>query len=76
MSTNLVRQVLTWNLVNNSKSVENQKKLQLQKLFQITSYSSTKFLGIFLTPSYFSCGEFKFQCLNLIFKTNSTRPTF
>jgi hypothetical protein len=70
MSTNLVRQILTWNLVNNSKSVENQKKLQLQKLFQITSYSSIKFLEIFLTPSYFSYGEFKFQRLNLIFKTN------
>jgi hypothetical protein len=61
MSTNLVKLGLTWNLVNNSKSVENQKKLQLQKLLQITSYSSTKFPGIFLTPSYSSRGEFKFQ---------------
>jgi hypothetical protein len=41
---------LTWNLSNNSKSVENQKKLQLQELFQTTLSFSTIFLGIVLTP--------------------------
>jgi hypothetical protein len=44
---------LTQNLLINSKSVENQNKLQLQKLFQITLSFSTNFLGIFLTPNYF-----------------------
>jgi hypothetical protein len=43
MSTNLVQLGLALNLMNNSKSVENQKKLQLQKLFQITSSSSINF---------------------------------
>jgi hypothetical protein len=47
MSTNLVQFGLAWNLVNNSKSVESQKKLQLQKLFKITPSFSTNFLGIF-----------------------------
>jgi hypothetical protein len=53
MGTNLYQFSLVWNLANNSKSVENQKKLQLKKLFQITPPFSTKFLGIFLTLSYF-----------------------
>jgi hypothetical protein len=75
MSTNLVKLGSTWNIVNNSKYVENQKKLQLQKLFQITSSPSTNFLGIFLTPSYFPRGEFKFWCLNSIWKMNSAWPT-
>jgi hypothetical protein len=44
---------MTWNHLINSKSVENQKKLQLQKLFQITLYFYIRFMGIFLTPSYF-----------------------
>jgi hypothetical protein len=35
MSTKLIHFGLTWNLSNNSKSVRNQKKLQLQKLFKI-----------------------------------------
>jgi hypothetical protein len=50
MSTKLYQFSLTWNIVNNSKSIENQKKLQLQKLFQIISSYSTNFLGIFLPP--------------------------
>jgi hypothetical protein len=33
--------------------MENQKKLQLRKLFQITPYFSTNFLGIFSPLSYF-----------------------
>jgi hypothetical protein len=40
----------TWNLSNNSKFVGNQKKLQLQKLFQIIPSFSTNFVGIFITP--------------------------
>jgi hypothetical protein len=32
------------------KFMENQKKFQLQTLFQITPYFSINFLGIFLTP--------------------------
>jgi hypothetical protein len=39
---------LTWNLSSNSKSEENQKKMQLQKLFQITFFYFTNFLRIFL----------------------------
>jgi hypothetical protein len=50
MSTNLDQFGLAWNLMNNSKSVENQKKLQLQKLFQITPSFFTNFLENFLTP--------------------------
>jgi hypothetical protein len=50
MGTKLYQFSLAWNLSNNSKSVENQKKLQLQKLFQIKPSFSTNFLGIFLTP--------------------------
>jgi hypothetical protein len=34
--------------------MENQKKLQLQKLFQIIPSLSTKFPGFFSHPSYFS----------------------
>jgi hypothetical protein len=49
MSTNLVQLGLDWNLTDNLKSVENLKKLQLQKLFQIAYSSSTIFLEIFLT---------------------------
>jgi hypothetical protein len=41
---------LTWNLANNSKSVENQKKLQSQKLFQITPSFSTNFFESFSHP--------------------------
>jgi hypothetical protein len=40
---NPVKLDLTW------KFEENQKKLQLQKLFQITPYFFTNFLGIFIT---------------------------
>jgi hypothetical protein len=36
ISTKLNQIGWTWNPLNNSKSVGNQKKLQLQKLFQIT----------------------------------------
>jgi hypothetical protein len=50
MSTKLNQISWTWNLLNISKSVGNQKKLQLQKLFQITPSFSTNFLGIFVTP--------------------------
>jgi hypothetical protein len=39
---------LSWNLANNSKSVKNQKMLQLQKLFQIIPSCSTNF------PEFFS----------------------
>jgi hypothetical protein len=49
MGTKLYQFGLTWNLSINSKSVENQKKLQLQKLVQITHSFSTYFLGFFLT---------------------------
>jgi hypothetical protein len=38
-----------------SKFVENQKMLQLQKLFKIPPSFSTKFPGIFLPPYLFSC---------------------
>jgi hypothetical protein len=47
---NLVKLDFTWNLLNNLKSEENQKKVQLQKLFQITPSFSTNFLEIFITP--------------------------
>jgi hypothetical protein len=47
MSTKLNQFGLTWNLLSNSKFVENQRKMQLQKLFQITPSSSTNFPGIF-----------------------------
>jgi hypothetical protein len=60
MSTNLVQLGLALNLMNNSKSVENQKKLQLQKLFQITSSSSIKFWGFFSPLNYFPRREFIF----------------
>jgi hypothetical protein len=50
MGTKLYQFGLAWNLANNSKSMENQKKLQLQKLFQITPSLSTNFLGIFFHP--------------------------
>jgi hypothetical protein len=50
MSTKLNQIGWTWNLSNISKFVGNRKKLQLQKLFQITHYFSTNFLGIFVTP--------------------------
>jgi hypothetical protein len=46
MGTNLYQFGLAWNLTNNSKSVKNKKKLQLQKLFQITPSSSMNFPGI------------------------------
>jgi hypothetical protein len=51
MSTNLVKPSLTWNLWNNSKSVENLRKLQLQKLFTIIPSSSMDFHGIFLNSN-------------------------
>jgi hypothetical protein len=38
MCTKLYQFGLTWNLSINSKSVKNQKKLQLQKLFQINLF--------------------------------------
>jgi hypothetical protein len=70
MSTNLVKLGLIWNLVNNSKFKENQKKLQLQILFQITSSSSTNFLGIFSPLAIFPWGiqilAFKFDLEKLI----------
>jgi hypothetical protein len=47
MSTKLNQFGLTWNLLNNSKSMENQRKLPLQKLFQITPSSSSNFPGFF-----------------------------
>jgi hypothetical protein len=50
MGTKLYQFGLACNLLNNSKSEANQKKLRLQKLFQITPYFSTNFLGFFLTP--------------------------
>jgi hypothetical protein len=51
--------------------VENQRKLQLQKLFQITCSSSTNFLGIFITPSYFPAVEFNFE---VYFTFGNNRP--
>jgi hypothetical protein len=48
MSTKLYQFSLTWKLLNNSKSVENQKKLQLQNMFQLTFSYFTNFLGNFL----------------------------
>jgi hypothetical protein len=56
MSTKQNQFSLTWNLLNNSKSVENYKKLQLQKLFQITPSFFTNFLEIFSPLRYFSRG--------------------
>jgi hypothetical protein len=50
MGTKLYQFGLAWNLLNTSKSMKNQKKLQLQKLFQITPSFPTNFLAIFLTP--------------------------
>jgi hypothetical protein len=50
MSTKLNQIGWIWNLLNNSKSLGNQKKLQLQNLFQTTPFFSTNFVGIFLTP--------------------------
>jgi hypothetical protein len=50
---NPVKLDLNWNLLDNSKSVKNQKKLQLQMLFQITPSFSTNFLKIFITPWLF-----------------------
>jgi hypothetical protein len=47
MSTKLNQFGLTWNLSNNSKSVENPRKLQLQKMFRIPPSSSMNFLGFF-----------------------------
>jgi hypothetical protein len=55
---NLVKLDFTWNLLNNLKSEENQKKVQLQKLFQITPSFSTNFLEILSPLSYFlPCGN-------------------
>jgi hypothetical protein len=54
MSTKQYQFSLTWNLSHNSKSVENQKTLQLQKLFQITPSFSTNFIKKILTLRYFS----------------------
>jgi hypothetical protein len=47
---NPVKLDLTWNLLDNSKSGENQKELKLQKLFQITPSFSTIFFGNFYHP--------------------------
>jgi hypothetical protein len=57
MSTKLYQFSLTWNLTNNSKFMENQKKLQLQKLFQITPSFFANFLENFLTPKLFFPGD-------------------
>jgi hypothetical protein len=43
-----VKIALTWNLVFNSKSVENMRKLQLEKLFQIGFPTYMDFPGFFL----------------------------
>jgi hypothetical protein len=48
MSTKLNQFDLTLNLLNNSKSAENQSKMQLQNLFKITPSSCTNFTEIFL----------------------------
>jgi hypothetical protein len=65
MGTNLYRFGLAWNPVNNSKSLENQKKLQLQKLFQITTSSSTIFPGFFSQFLAIFTELFSFQnCFN------------
>jgi uncharacterized membrane protein len=48
MSADQVKIALTWNLVFNSKFVENLRKLHLQKLFQIGFPSSTNFPDFFL----------------------------
>jgi hypothetical protein len=65
MSTNLNQFGLTWNLSNNSKSIQNQRKFQLKKLFQITPSFSTKFPGFFfLISSYFYIAIFVQKCFN------------
>jgi hypothetical protein len=53
MSTKLIHFCLTWNLSNNSKSMRSHKKLQLQKLFQITHSFSTIFWEFFSSLRYF-----------------------
>jgi hypothetical protein len=60
MSTKLNQFGLNWNLSNNSKSVENQRKLQLQKLFKITLSSSKNFPGIVLNFYLFLLSYFRF----------------
>jgi hypothetical protein len=62
MSTKLNQFGLTWNLLNNSKSMENQRKLPLQKLFQITPSSSSNFPGFFPNYSYFYGAIFVQKC--------------
>jgi hypothetical protein len=65
MSTKLTHFGLTRNLSNNSKFVGNQKKLQLQKLFQIIPSFSINFLGIFLILDFVGAGYFYFGSLFL-----------
>jgi hypothetical protein len=64
MSTKLNQFGLTWNLSNNSKSVETQRKLQLQKLFQIIPSSATNFSVFFSIYSYFYGAIFIQKCFN------------
>jgi hypothetical protein len=47
MSTNLDQFDLTWNLANNSKSVENQKKVAITKVVPNYTFFLHKFPGIF-----------------------------
>jgi hypothetical protein len=70
MSIKLYQFGLAWNFSNNSKSMKNQKKLQLQKLFQITSSFSTNYLAIFHTLSYFFLWVIRFWQLFLSWKIN------
>jgi hypothetical protein len=66
MSTKLNQFGLTWNVSNNSKSVENPRKLQLQKMFRIPPSSSMNFLGFFFSiSSYFYRAIFVRRCFNL-----------
>jgi hypothetical protein len=60
LSTNWTHFSLIRNLSNNSKSLKNQKKLQLRKSFQITPSFSTNLLGTFLIPGLFFLGIFRF----------------
>jgi hypothetical protein len=60
MSTKLNQFGLTLNLLNNSKSVENQSKMQLQNLFKITPSSCTNFTEIFLNFELFLLSNFCF----------------
>jgi hypothetical protein len=76
MSIDRVKIALTWNIVFNSKSVENLRKLQLQKLFQITSSISTEFSRFFFTFQLFFLMQKQFLGLFLNLKNCHAGPPF